>query len=75
MPLKSLVSDQLSRANELHITVADLTGGLTDTIREGIQSAAYSILFASPEVLLGDDDRELFSMAVVRRHLGGSTGT
>ena len=62
MPLKSLISDQMSRAEELGILAADLSAGLTDIIREGIASEKYSIMFASPESLLEDDGQEIFQL-------------
>ena len=58
MPLKSLVADQLQKASNLHIEVADLSGGLTDTIQEGLHAGKYSLILASPETLL-EDGREI----------------
>ncbi|XP_072181182.1 probable ATP-dependent DNA helicase RecS [Diadema setosum] len=71
MPLKSLIADQLSRARELKINAADVSGGLTDELREGITSGNYSILFASPESLLGEAGRELFLITTLTDHLCG----
>ncbi|XP_071484695.1 ATP-dependent helicase wrn-1-like [Diadema antillarum] len=62
MPLKSLVTDQMSRAEEFGIIAADLSAGLTDTIRESISAGKYSILFASPECLQEDDTPEIFQL-------------
>ena len=71
MPLKSLISDQMSRARELEIDAADISGGLTDALREGITSGKYSLLFTSPESLLGEDGKELFHITTLTDHLCG----
>lgn len=71
MPLKALITDQLSRAKELHIDAADVSGGITDDIRKGICSAKYSLLFASPESLLGDAGHELFNISAIKEQLCG----
>ncbi|XP_072166070.1 ATP-dependent helicase wrn-1-like [Diadema setosum] len=62
MPLKSLISDQMSRAMDLGLIAGDLSSGLNDPLREGMASGVYSILFASPESLLEDDSQEIITL-------------
>ena len=71
MPLRSLIADQIRRAQELHIDAVDVTGGLTDGIRENISSAKYSLIFTSPESLLGDVGHELLSMSAMKEQVCG----
>ena len=71
MPLKSLIADQLTRASDLNIEAVDVTGGVTDHISEGISSGKFSVLYASPESLLGDEGRDLLDIPALKERLCG----
>ncbi|XP_041483089.1 probable Werner syndrome ATP-dependent helicase homolog 1 [Lytechinus variegatus] len=71
MPLKSLISDQIHKVESFGSFGVDISGGMTDVIREGISSAKYSHIFASPESLLDEDGREMFTLLKNRHWICG----
>nr|XP_054758518.1 ATP-dependent DNA helicase RecQ-like [Lytechinus pictus] len=71
MPLKSLIQDQLDNAKKSGISAVDLSGGITDKIREELASGCHSLILSSPEVLTGDSGRDLMTISTVRDRLCG----
>ena len=60
LPLKALAVEQLQRAQQIGLVGADVTSGITSHVLENVHR--FSILFASPETLLGQNGKELLKL-------------
>ncbi|KAJ8040372.1 Bloom syndrome protein [Holothuria leucospilota] len=71
LPLKSLALDQMDRAKELGLEAGLVMNDFIEDGTENLSTGMYSILFASPEVLLSTKGREALQVGQVYDRICG----
>eukprot|EP00794_Sanderia_malayensis_P021212 gene21212-23297_t len=72
-PLKALMMDQVAKLKQRGITGAAIYEGQSEEILDDIKNGTYSIIFASPESVLGTEHwRNIFHQIFSRKTAGNS---